>query len=134
MESISVLFIDVDHFKRVNDSLGHIVGSGVLKELGALLQGQIRTSDYAFRYGGDEFIVLLSHTAGQDAELVAERIRAKVEKSLFTVSEIEVKITVSIGLAFYPDHAQSADEIIRIADEAMYYGKHKSRNVVYKAS
>ncbi len=130
----SVLFIDVDHFKRVNDSLGHLIGSGVLKELGDLLKRQIRNSDYAFRYGGDEFIILLSHTEGQDAVNVAERIRREVENFPFKQQGIQVRITVSIGLAFYPKHAQSAEEIIRIADEAMYYGKNKSRNIVYKAS
>ncbi len=130
----SVLFIDVDHFKKVNDSLGHIVGSGVLCQLGALLQEQIRNSDYAFRYGGDEFIVLLSHTDGEDAVNVSERIRKAVENCQFSVNDIDVRITVSIGLAFFPTHADSGEEIIRIADEAMYYGKNKSRNIVYKAS
>ncbi len=130
----SVLFIDVDHFKRVNDSLGHLIGSGVLTRMGAVLQQQIRNSDYAFRYGGDEFILILSHTEGEDAFNVAERIRKTIENEKFVVNEIEVRVTVSIGLAFYPFHAKSAEEIIRIADEAMYYGKNKSRNVVYKAS
>jgi len=129
----SVLFIDVDHFKKVNDSLGHVVGSGVLTQMGDLLQEQIRTSDYAFRYGGDEFIILLSHTEGEDAVNVAERVRKKVENFHFSVNKVEVRITVSIGLAFFPLHAQSAVEIIQIADEAMYYGKNKSRNIVYKA-
>ncbi len=130
----SVLFIDIDHFKRVNDSLGHLVGSGVLTRMGSVLQNQIRTTDYAFRYGGDEFIIILSHTEGTDAENVAERIRDAIEHEKFIVNELEVRVTVSIGLAFYPFHAKSAEEIIRIADEAMYYGKNKSRNVVYKAS
>jgi diguanylate cyclase (GGDEF)-like protein len=130
----SILFIDVDHFKRVNDSLGHVVGSGVLCDMGDLLLKQIRNTDYAFRYGGDEFIILLSHTEGEDAHMVAERIRKKVESYRFYVSGEEVEITVSIGLAFFPEHAQSAEDIVRIADEAMYYGKNKSRNVVYQAS
>ncbi len=130
----SILFLDVDHFKRVNDSLGHIVGSGVLKKMGDLLMEQIRTSDFAFRYGGDEFIILLSHTEGEDAVNVAERIRKEVENSPFAVNGLKVRITVSIGLAFFPTHADSAEDIIRIADEAMYYGKNKSRNIVYKAS
>jgi diguanylate cyclase (GGDEF)-like protein len=132
--AFSILFIDVDHFKRVNDSLGHVIGSGVLKEMGNLLEEQIRHSDYAFRYGGDEFIVLLSHTEGDDAVRVAERIRSRVEAHDFDVNGICVNITVSIGLAFFPVHADSAEDIIRIADEAMYYGKNKSRNIVYKAS
>ncbi|MCB0378221.1 MAG: GGDEF domain-containing protein [Bdellovibrionales bacterium] len=130
----SVLFIDVDHFKKVNDGMGHVVGSSVLREMGTLLENMIRESDYAFRYGGDEFILLLSHTEGADAESVAERIRAKVEAQTFHVNGVDVNITISIGLAFYPQHAQSAEDIVRIADEAMYYGKNKSRNIVYTAS
>lgn len=130
----SVLFIDVDFFKKVNDSLGHLVGSGVLTQMGGLLKEQIRDSDFAFRYGGDEFIIILSHTTGEDAMAVGERIRKNVENFQFHVNTTKVKITVSIGLAFYPEHAQSAEEIIRIADEAMYYGKNQSRNIVYKAS
>jgi diguanylate cyclase (GGDEF)-like protein len=130
----SVLFIDVDHFKKVNDSLGHIIGSGVLQRMGELLERQIRSSDFAFRYGGDEFIVLLSHTEGEDAYNVAERIRKAIENSPFAVNGLKVRVTVSIGLACFPLHATSAADIIRIADEAMYYGKHTSRNIVYKAS
>ncbi len=130
----SILFIDIDYFKQVNDSLGHVVGSDVLLQLGLLIQGQVRASDYAFRYGGDEFIVLLSHTQGEPARLVAERIRSKVEGHTFQSSGHDISITVSIGLAFFPEHASSAVDIIRIADEAMYYGKNVSRNIVYKAS
>lgn len=130
----SILFIDIDYFKQVNDSLGHVVGSDVLKQLGQLILGQVRGSDYAFRYGGDEFIVLLGHTQGDPAQFVAERIRAKIEGHTFLSSGHEISITVSIGLAFFPEHASSALDIIRIADEAMYYGKNLSRNIVYKAS
>jgi diguanylate cyclase (GGDEF)-like protein len=130
----SILFIDIDHFKRVNDTMGHVVGSEILRQLGAKIKNLVRTTDYAFRYGGDEFIVLLSHTIGAPAGLVAERLREMVESTQFKVDDHEINITVSIGLAFFPEHANSAQEIIKIADEAMYYGKSKSRNIVYKAS
>jgi len=130
----SVLFIDVDFFKLINDDKGHLVGSEVLRQLGQLIHQTVRSTDYSFRYGGDEFIVLLSHTVGDLAQMVAERLRSKIEKNLFQVAGLPVHITVSIGLAFFPDHATSAEEIIRIADEAMYYGKNQSRNIVYKAS
>lgn len=130
----SILFIDVDFFKTVNDSQGHVIGSQVLVELGSLISESIRGSDYAFRYGGDEFIILLGHTEGDNAHLVAERVRQKVEARTFNVKDQSVNITVSIGLASYPKHAKSAQEIIQIADEAMYYGKNQSRNVVYRAS
>lgn len=130
----TILFIDVDHFKKVNDSSGHLVGSSVLREMGALLGRSLRGTDFAFRYGGDEFIVLLCHTEPDAATIAAERLRKKIEGETFIVSGEEVQVTVSVGIAGYPEHAKSAEEIIEMADKAMYYGKSKGRNTTYKAS
>lgn len=130
----TILFIDVDHFKKVNDSSGHLVGSAVLKQVGALLGQSLRGSDFAFRYGGDEFIALLSHTQMDSAHVVAERLRKEIEKREFFVGKDVVGVTVSIGLAEYPKNAKSAEEIIEMADKAMYHGKNSGRNTVYKAS
>ena len=130
----TILFIDVDHFKKVNDSSGHLVGSSVLVEIGKLIERSVRGSDFAFRYGGDEFIALLSHTKADSATIVAERIRKEIEAEKFFVSGEEVKVTVSIGIAGYPENASSAEEIIEMADKAMYYGKNQGRNIIYKAS
>ena len=130
----SVLFLDVDFFKSVNDRNGHLVGSQVLVELSRLLRESIRRTDYAFRYGGDEYVIVLTGASAQNAFLVAERLRAKTQQSSFTIAGMDVKVTISIGVACYPDHAESSEELLQIADEAMYHGKHKSRNIVYLAS
>lgn len=130
----TLLFLDIDYFKMVNDGRGHLVGSRLLVELGKVLKGQVRACDYCFRYGGDEFIVLLGNASPQDSQRVAERIRKAVEQKTFMVEGHNLNLTVSIGLAAYPQHAQSASGLIQIADQAMYYGKRKSRNVVFVAS
>lgn len=130
----TLLFLDIDYFKMVNDGRGHLVGSRLLVELGKVLKGQVRACDYCFRYGGDEFIVLLGNASPEDSQRVAERIRKAVEQSTFTVEGHSLSLTVSIGLAAYPKHAQSASGLIQIADQAMYYGKRKSRNIVFVAS
>lgn len=133
-QKFSVLFMDVDYFKSVNDSRGHWVGSRLLVEIGRVLQESLRKSDYAFRYGGDEFVVVLPQTDGEHASQAAERIRSVIEKTDFLIDGEHIKLTLSIGLAVYPDHAQTYKDIVKMADEAMYCGKNKSRNVVFVAS
>lgn len=132
--SFSVLFLDVDLFKSVNDTRGHWIGSKVLVELGQIIKKSVRSSDYAFRYGGDEFLIVLTETDVAQAQIVAERLRKKVEQTTFRIDGVDLAVTVSIGLAAFPDHAQTSSQVIQMADQAMYYGKHKSRNVVYVAS
>lgn len=129
-----LLFLDIDFFKSVNDGRGHWVGSRLLVELGHVLKTQVRSCDYAFRYGGDEFIVVLGNTDVERSKIVAERIRKAVESRPFQVEGHELKLTVSIGLAGFPEHGQTAAGLIQIADQAMYYGKRKSRNIVFVAS
>ena len=133
-QSFTLLFLDVDYFKMVNDGRGHLVGSKLLIELGKVLQDQVRACDYCFRYGGDEFIVLLGSASPEDSLKVAERIRRSVEQTTYSVEGHNINLTVSIGLASFPQHASDAAGLIRIADQAMYYGKRKSRNIVFVAS
>jgi diguanylate cyclase (GGDEF)-like protein len=133
-QPFSVLFLDIDYFKMVNDSRGHLVGSKLLIEVSHILKQAVRSCDYAFRYGGDEFLVVLVGTDPQNGKKVAERIRKNVEEHAFAIEGHQMKLTVSIGLAGYPEHAQSAQSLIQLADQAMYYGKHKSRNIVFVAS
>lgn len=132
--SFSVLFLDVDHFKQVNDTKGHCVGSMVLVELGQMLSLSVRSCDYAFRYGGDEFLLVLVDCSSKEASQVGERIRKNVEATSFLIDGQVVQLTVSIGLATFPEHAKTTQQVIKLADEAMYYGKNKSRNIVYIAS
>ncbi len=130
----STLFIDIDHFKNVNDNKGHLVGSQLLYQISKILTQNIRIMDYGFRYGGDEFILLLIGTNKESALAVGERIRKQVESTIFTVENHRVHITLSIGVASFPEHAKTKEDILRMADEAMYEGKNKSRNIVNVAS
>ncbi len=130
----SVLFLDLDYFKNVNDVYGHLVGSKVLIEVGEILLKCVREVDTVIRYGGDEFTVVLIETDHDVAFKVAERMRRTIEKNTFMKNEgLNLKITVSIGLATYPSHAQDKKDLIHMADTAMYAGKNRSRNTVYIA-
>ena len=130
----SVLFMDIDYFKRVNDTYGHLVGSRVLQEVGAVLKCCVRDSDTVIRYGGDEFVVLLVDTNSEEALFVAERMRKAVENEQLVKSmEIDMRLTVSIGVASFPEHATTKPHLLNLADQAMYRGKETTRNVVYLA-
>jgi len=132
--SFSILFIDADKFKHVNDGYGHVVGSKLLRELGAKLKTYVRDTDALVRYGGDEFIVVLGLADIRSAHGVAERVRSGVESHVFLKDDnLDLRITVSIGVATYPLHAKSKEEIIEAADQAMYGAKNRSRNCVYSA-
>jgi diguanylate cyclase (GGDEF)-like protein len=132
--SMSVLFLDLDNFKQVNDKHGHLVGSKILVELAGLLKLAVRKVDAVARYGGDEYIVVLTDTNARGAQLVAERIRKMVEDYIFLESEnLEIKLTVSIGVASYPEHGLNKVELLHLADEAMYRGKFGRKNIVYLA-
>ena len=130
----SVLFFDIDNFKQLNDRHGHLVGSNIITELGVFLHEMIRESDYGFRFGGDEFVIVLVETAAKKAEFVAERIRKKIEKRAFRVDNTDHYITVSVGVATCPDHGKTKEQILSLADKAMYYGKRTTKNIVYVAA
>jgi diguanylate cyclase (GGDEF)-like protein len=133
--SFAVLFIDADKFKSINDTHGHLVGTKLLYELGDQLKRFVRDTDTVFRYGGDEFVAVLSPCDLMTARNVAERIRRSVEKRNFLESEgLKLHFTVSIGVALFPDHAGSKKEIIDAADQAMYDAKKTARNHVSIAS
>lgn len=127
----SVLFIDVDHFKIVNTSHGHLVGSDFLIAIGKSIKNTVRDTDPVFRYGGDEFIVILPDLEEEGALLIAERIRKAIERRLFSIRSEKLKATVSIGLALYPHHAKDQDTLVKMADLAMYSAKERSRNSVF---
>ena len=125
----SVLFIDLDHFKTVNDTHGHLVGSRLLAEIGNLVKAQLRLIDFAFRYGGDEFVVLLPQTGKDSALVVAKRLRDALRATTFCRDEgIRLNVSASIGLATYPHDARDAHDIIRQADEMMYLVKNTTRD------
>lgn len=130
-KSLSVLFLDVDWFKAVNDTHGHLVGSMVLKEIGRLLSSSLRQSDVVARYGGDEFVVVLREVGLQTATRIAERLRCAIGEFQFAAKRGEpVGLTVSGGVSSFPEHGRTALELIRRADEAMYNAKQLSKNCV----
>jgi diguanylate cyclase (GGDEF)-like protein len=125
----SVIFIDLDHFKQVNDKHGHLAGSKLLWHVGNLIKGHLRLIDYAFRYGGDEFVVLLPQTSKRNALMVVRRLRELLNSKEFLDEEgLKVKVTASFGVAAFPGDAQTRKELLRLADEAMYLVKNTTRN------
>jgi diguanylate cyclase (GGDEF)-like protein len=125
----SVLFIDLDHFKQVNDTHGHLIGSKLLAEIGYLIKAQLRLIDYAFRYGGDEFVVLLPQTGKDAALVVARRLQDSLRAAIFCKDEgLNLNVRASLGLATYPHDAKTPHDIIRQADEMMYLVKNTTRD------
>ena len=130
--SISLIFMDIDFFKHINDRYGHIIGSKVLVEIGQLLLKSLRSVDIVARYGGDEFVIVLPQTPPASAVQIAERMRKSVEQNTFLKKEgYSLKLTASFGVASYPESAKSKEDLIRLADDAMYRVKHQTRNAVY---
>ncbi|PTL85226.1 diguanylate cyclase [Vitiosangium sp. GDMCC 1.1324] len=131
----SLLFLDLDYFKSVNDTHGHLVGSQLLVETARVLKGCVRDRDVAIRYGGDEYVVLLRGTDSGGALKVAERIRRTVENHRFLAREgHSLALSTCIGVASFPEHAQDKATLLDLADRAMYRGKKGTRNVVYVAA
>jgi len=125
----SVIFIDLDRFKQVNDSHGHLAGSKLLWHVGALIKGHLRLIDYAFRYGGDEFVVLLPQTSKHNALSVVRRLREILNSKVFLEEEgLNLKVTASFGVAGFPSDARTRKELLSMADEAMYLVKNTTRD------
>ncbi|HET98613.1 MAG TPA: sensor domain-containing diguanylate cyclase [Desulfurivibrio alkaliphilus] len=126
--TFSVLMLDLDHFKRVNDTHGHQVGDEVLVQLAGPIRSQVRRNDVACRYGGEAFIILVPGEPGTAVE-VAERLCRAVEGHTFVCQGgLKLQNTVSIGIASFPRHGRTAGEVIGAADEALYGAKHTGRN------
>jgi diguanylate cyclase (GGDEF)-like protein len=129
-----LLMMDIDHFKQVNDTYGHLVGSQVLREVAAVIRETLRDSDIAGRYGGEEYIALLPETDRNRAQEAAERIRQAIERTPFTASlsnpHYKLRLTISIGVASYPEDATDINTLIEHADQAMYTAKRRGRNLV----
>jgi diguanylate cyclase (GGDEF)-like protein len=128
--SASFLMMDSDNLKQVNDQHGHEAGNGLLKHLVKAMQAQLRFTDVAARYGGDEFVVMLPDTPPRGALEVAERIRHAIEETPFTAESGRVPCTVSIGVASYPEDGRSIDALLARADRALYLAKEGGRNRV----
>ena len=128
--SYAVLMIDIDFFKMVNDTYGHDIGDTVIKELSLLLKMNIRSSDMAIRYGGEEFLILLYNPDKSKVKEIAQNIADKFKNTDFQAGNISFKKTLSIGIAYYPDQAESIWRAIKFADTALYEAKRNGRDQV----
>jgi diguanylate cyclase (GGDEF)-like protein len=129
--SLTILLIDIDYFKRVNDSAGHLAGDEVLRQVASHVQAAVRTVDIVARYGGEEFVVILPETSATGAVIFAERLRMGIEAQEFIIGPLEIRLTVSIGISTFPAaDIASADDFFARADAAMYRAKQDGRNQV----
>jgi diguanylate cyclase (GGDEF)-like protein len=127
----SVIFFDLDHFKQVNDVHGHLVGSKLLWMIGDLIKSNLRLIDYAFRYGGDEFVVILPQTSKENALIVLRRLKELLNSKVFFQEEnLNIKVTASFGIAGFPADGRTHREVLRMADEAMYLVKKTTRDSI----
>jgi diguanylate cyclase (GGDEF)-like protein len=128
----SLLFVDIDYFKNVNDQFGHVVGSQLLIDMAAVLRTQLRSTDLVYRYGGDEFIVLLPRSNVEESKKIAIRMSEAVKASEFIIEgEKKYRLSLSIGIAEFPSDADSAKSIIEFADKMMYMSKKSGRGKVF---
>lgn len=126
---MSVIFLDLDHFKNVNDTHGHLVGSRLLAEVADVIRERLRQSDYGVRYGGDEFVCLLPQTPKHRAEEVARRLRRAINDHQFLKDDPKpVRLTASFGVAAFPTDAKTKEDLLRLADNAMYRVKNTTRD------
>ncbi len=128
-QSFSILILDVDYFKNVNDTYGHLMGDKILKGLVQLLKKQLRPFDIIGRYGGEEFIIGLPETSKKDATWIADRFRQSIAQNEFECFGKLLHITVSIGLSSFPEDGQELSLMIELADQALYQAKHNGRNI-----
>ena len=132
---LSLLFIDLDGFKGVNDTHGHLFGSRALVEAAAVIRGSARETDVVSRFGGDEFALVLPDTGGEGAFAVGERIRDRIAEHKFLAGDgLDIHLTASIGVATLPDVAASSEELVQAADKAMYQVKDSGKNGILAAT
>ncbi|MEO7711488.1 MAG: sensor domain-containing diguanylate cyclase [Gemmatimonadaceae bacterium] len=129
-QAVSLVLVDIDHFKRVNDTWGHEAGDAVLKHVARILQEGVRSEDVCVRYGGEEIAMLLAHTDTAHAVEIAERLRGRIEATVVRHAGAEISVTASFGVATYPESVTGRDRLFPGADKALYIAKNDGRNCV----
>ncbi len=127
---LSLIIFDIDHFKKINDTYGHLAGDHVLKHLALVIKSRIRREDILSRYGGEEFAIILPEIDSDNAVQFAEKIRKLIEKAVFKFEETEIPVTISIGVATYRGEHSDVNEFIKVADDKLYEAKMQGRNRV----
>lgn len=130
LRPLSILMLDIDFFKRVNDTYGHMAGDMVLTEVAGIIKSCIRPADVASRYGGEEFVVLLDDTTVEQAVVIAERIRTRVQDSVIQYDNQKIQVTISIGVSGFKFDLELAKDLVDRADKALYESKQNGRNRV----
>jgi len=129
--TLSLMMLDIDHFKKVNDTFGHAAGDKVLYKIASLLKNSVRKDDTVARYGGEEFVLILPGAKLEVTSMIAERIRKLVETTLFDVGNAQIHLTISLGISNFPSNrARSKEELVKMADLALYNAKRGGRNRV----
>ena len=130
--SFSLIIIDIDYFKKFNDTFGHQAGDNVLRQVAQILKNNIRATDIACRYGGEEMSIILPNSTKNSSLTTAEKICKRVASNKFKLNNValEENVTISLGVATYPDDGETASEIIEAADKRLYQSKHNGRNQV----
>ena len=131
LTSLAAIMLDLDHFKKINDVYGHARGDEVLTAVGGAIKAALRDSDYAGRYGGEEFLILLPDTTRNGALITAERLLGAIAN--LRVATENVSVTASLGVALMPDDADSSEDLFRLADRALYAAKQAGRNCIESA-
>jgi diguanylate cyclase (GGDEF)-like protein len=129
---LSVIMFDIDHFKRLNDEFGHLLGDDVLRQVSQIFGQNLRKADVACRFGGEEFAIIVTETKGEDAYSVADKLRKAVAQTVFP--GVPRPVTLTAGVASFPANGSTRDELVRAADDALYAGKQSGRNRVIAAS
>ena len=130
---LSIAMIDIDYFKLINDKYGHLIGDLVLKDITNIIKNNIRRkNDCIARYGGEEFLILFNDTSKEEAYNLSNKIKSILEKSILKYDDIEIKITISVGIATLTSEVNDMDKLLRIADENLYKAKESGRNFIFK--
>lgn len=127
---LTFLMVDIDNFKQFNDRYGHLVGDAILRQVAKIITETVRQIDFIGRYGGEELSIVLAETDREQANFAAERIRQAIATAINRIYDEELKVTVSIGVATFPDHAQNIQDLIDLADQALYLAKETGKNKV----